>query len=97
MSSKFPVLNNQTADLIYLNQIKSRIIQYMVDVVEDLSCPVQDLVEKCKIFNNKNEAFYYINYTDDGDNFCILASNDNSAERIHFIPVNFYFLNLKNM
>ena len=65
---------------------KVRLVQYLTDVAESLSCPLDALVQQ-RIFSSREEIRDFVNNFDDGNNFCILR-NKNFEDFLHFIPVN---------
>jgi hypothetical protein len=65
------------------NQTRKKLIQYLVDVLESLNCPVNDLI-KNNIFNSMDEIKNFVENLD--HNFCILKKID-QEEHLFFIPV----------
>jgi hypothetical protein len=62
-----------------------KVIQYLVDIVEALNCPVDDLINKCPVFKSNEEL---VGFVERGNNFSILTSKEDLTRRLFFIPVN---------
>ena len=63
-----------------------KIIQYLVDVAESLNCSVDALVN-VDVFQNTDQIKQFVNYSEEGKNFCVLKKNESNKEHLFFIPV----------
>ena len=81
------------SDQPYLASQTRKVIQYLVDIVECLNCPVDDLIHKCHMFKNAEEV---ANFVDKGYNFSILTNKDDLIKSLFFLPVIFVPLALNS-
>jgi hypothetical protein len=63
-----------------------RVFQYLLDIRESLSCPIEHLIEH-GLFKSKDEIFNFVNSTNNL-NFCVLKkTNKPATEFLYLIPV----------
>ena len=63
-----------------------KIFQYLVEVVESLNCSLDELVN-IGIFQNDDQIKRFVDYEEEGENFCILKRTDLDKDFLFFIPV----------
>ena len=73
-----------------IKETQKKLFQFFLDVKESLSCSFDELI-KIDLFQDYDEIKKFINYKENGNNFCLLKKQDLS-ELVFLIPVGETFL-----